>query len=277
MIWGKKWQRKNKFFFALFRYYKSILLGESMSKLNGKIALVTGGNSGIGFAIAKQFIQEGASVIITARRKTQLDEAVKELGEKATAFVADVSKPEELSKLYESIQDKFGTLDIIVANAGTGDFQPLGEITEESYYKTFDTNVKGVVFTVQKALPMLSPSASIIITGSTVSVSGTPAFSIYSASKSAVRNLVRSWVIDLKGSGIRINVLSPGVTETPGVLGLAEPGKEEELLTSFASQVPLGRAAKPKEMATVAVFLASDDASYVNGVELFVDGGMVQV
>lgn len=248
-----------------------------MSKLTGKIALVTGGNSGIGFAIAKQFIQEGASVIITARRRSQLDQAVKELGEKATAFVADVSKPEELSDLYEMIQSRFGRLDIIAANAGTGEFQPLGEITEESYYKTFDTNVKGVIFTVQKALPILSPSASIIITGSTVSVSGTPAFSVYSASKSAVRNLVRSWVIDLKGRGIRINVLSPGVTETPGLLSLAESGKEEELLSSFASQIPLGRVAKPKEMATVAVFLASDDASYINGVELFVDGGMVQV
>lgn len=277
MIWGKKWQRKNRLFFASFRYYFSILLGDSMSKLNGKIALVTGGNSGIGFAIAKQFIQEGASVIITARRKSQLDQAVKELGEKATAFVADVSKPEELSSLYEMIQDKFGRLDIIAANAGTGKFQPLGEITEESYYKTFDTNVKGVIFTVQKALPILSSSASIIITGSTVSVSGTPAFSVYSASKSAVRNLVRSWVIDLKGEGIRINVLSPGVTETPGILGLTESGKEEELLASFTSQIPLGRVAQPKEMATVAVFLASNDASYVNGVELFVDGGMVQI
>lgn len=248
-----------------------------MKKLEGKIALVTGGNSGIGFAIAKKFIQEGATVVITARRKVQLDQAVEQLGEKAIGFQADVSKLDELDNLYIVIKEKFGHLDIIAANAGGGEMQALGEITEESYYSTYDTNVKGVVFTVQKALPLLSSSASIVITGSSASVRGTPAFSLYSASKSAVRTLVRGWIVDLKGKGIRINVLSPGATETPGLVGLVPPEQKEEFLSSFEPQIPLGRVAEPKEIASVAAFLASNEASYVNGAEIFVDGGMSQV
>ncbi|RBO81873.1 SDR family NAD(P)-dependent oxidoreductase [Marinomonas aquiplantarum] len=248
-----------------------------MKKLDGKIALITGGNSGIGFAIARRFIQEGARVIITARRKVKLDQAVAELGEKATGFQADISKLDELDNLYQMIKEKFGHLDIVAANAGGGELQALGEITEESYYSTYDTNVKGVIFTVQKALPLLSSSASIILTGSTASAGGTPSFSVYSSSKSAVRNLARSWILDLKGKGIRINVLSPGSTETPGLVGLVPEEHKASFVSSFASQVPLGRVAEPDEIASVAAFLASDDASYVNGAELFVDGGLAQI
>jgi NAD(P)-dependent dehydrogenase (short-subunit alcohol dehydrogenase family) len=248
-----------------------------MKKLEGKIALVTGGNSGIGFAFAKKFIQEGATVIITARRRIKLDEAVLELGEKATGFQADVSKLDELDNLYQMIKEKFGHLDIIAANAGGGEMQALGEITEESYYSTYDTNVKGVIFTVQKALPLLSSSASIILTGSSASAGGTPAFSVYSSSKSAVRNLARGWILDLKGKGIRVNVLSPGATETPGLVGLVPAEHQDEFVESFAPHIPLGRVAEPKEIAAVAAFLASDEAGYVNGVELFVDGGMAQI
>ncbi len=248
-----------------------------MAKLDGKIALVTGGNSGIGFAIARQFIEEGATVIVTARRKSKLDEAVAELGDRATGFVADVSNLKALDELYQYISDKFGRLDIVVANAGGGKFQPLGEITEDNYYSTFDTNVKGVIFTVQKALPLLSSSSSVILTGSTTSVSGTPAFSVYSASKSAVRNLVRSWIIDLKGTGIRVNVLSPGPTKTPGLVGLVPEEQEDAFLSSSASAIPLGRIGDPKELGTVAAFLASDDASFINGIELFADGRQAQM
>lgn len=248
-----------------------------MAKLDGKIALVTGGNSGIGFAIARQFIEEGATAIVTARRKSKLDEAVAELGDRATGFVADVSNLKALDELYQYISDKFGRLDIVVANAGGGKFQPLGEITEDNYYSTFDTNVKGVIFTVQKALPLLSSSSSVILTGSTTSVSGTPAFSVYSASKSAVRNLVRSWIIDLKGTGIRVNVLSPGPTKTPGLVGLVPEEQEDAFLSSSASAIPLGRIGDPKELGTVAAFLASDDASFINGIELFADGGQAQM
>lgn len=248
-----------------------------MAKLDGKIALVTGGNSGIGFAIAKQFIDEGAFVIVTARRKSKLEEAVSELGDRAAGFAADVSNLKALDDLYQYIKDKFGRLDIVVANAGGGKFQSLGEITEDNYYSTFDTNVKGVIFTVQKALPLLSSSSSVILTGSTTSVSGTPAFSVYSASKSAVRNLVRSWIIDLKGTGIRVNVLSPGTTKTPGLVGLVPKEQEDEFLHAASAEIPLGRLGEPQELGKAAAFLASDDASFINGIELFVDGGQVQI
>ena len=248
-----------------------------MGKLEGKIALVTGANSGIGLAIAKRFISEGASVIITARRKPQLDEAVSALGPKATGIPTDISKLSDLDSLFSAIKTKFGHLDIVVANAGVGDLQPLGEITEDSYDRTFNTNVKGTLFTVQKALPLLRPTSSVIITGSSASVMGTAAFSVYSATKAAIRNLVRSWILDLRGKGIRINVLSPGPVKTPGLSGIVPAEHEQALLDTLRAQVPLDRIADPDEIGKVAVFLASDDSSYVNGAELFADGGAAQV
>ncbi|RZA13851.1 MAG: SDR family oxidoreductase [Proteobacteria bacterium] len=248
-----------------------------MNVLQNKVALVTGGNSGIGLAIAKQYIKEGAKVIVTARRKAQLDEAVKELGSNAFGIVSDVTKLADLDAVFATIKEKYGKLDIVVANAGGGTLAPLGEITEESYYKTFDTNVKGVIFTVQKALPLLQRGSSVVIIGSTTSIKGTPAFSIYSATKAAVRNLVRSWILDLKGSGIRVNVLSPGSTLTPGLLGVAPEGQQDEFIESFKSMIPAGRIADADEIAQVAVFLASEASSYVNGAEYFVDGGLAQV
>jgi NAD(P)-dependent dehydrogenase (short-subunit alcohol dehydrogenase family) len=248
-----------------------------MGKLNGKIAVITGGNSGIGLATAKRFVAEGAKVFITGRRAEDLGRAAQEIGNGVTAFQGDVSVLAELDRLYEFVEHEAGRIDILFANAGGGTFQPLGEITEEHYDTTFATNVKGVLFTVQKALPLMVGGGSIIITGSTTSIAGTPAFSVYSATKAAIRNFVRSWILDLRGKGIRVNVLSPGSTRTPGLLGLAPADQEKALLDGFAEDIPLGRVADPDEIAKVAVFLASEDSSYVNGVELFVDGGSAQI
>lgn len=247
-------------------------------KLQGKIALVTGGSTGIGLAAAQEFAAEGARVFITGRRADELASAVATLGPEAVAIRSDVSKLGDLDRVYAEISSKAGRLDVLFANAGGGELVPLSEITEEHYDTTFDRNVKGLLFTVQKALPLLVDGASIILNGSTTSVMGTPAFSVYSASKAAVRNFARSWVLDLKDRHIRVNTLSPGPTSTPALAGLV-PSEEahRELLAQLASQVPLGRVAQPREIARVAVFLASDDASFVNGVELFVDGGMAQV
>jgi hypothetical protein len=248
-----------------------------MGKLAGKIAVVTGGNSGIGLATARRFAAEGAEVFITGRRAADLDKAVEAIGGRATAVQGDVGVLADLDRLYETVRRKAGRIDVLVANAGGGSFAPLGAITEEHYHRTFDTNVKGTLFTVQKALPLLRDGASVILTGSTTSVSGTPAFSVYSATKAAVRNFARSWILDLKERGIRVNVLSPGPVVTPGLLGLAPPEQGDALVAGFAAQVPLGRAGDPDEIAKVAVFLGSDDSSFVNGVELFADGGFAQV
>lgn len=247
-----------------------------MSQLQNKIALVTGGNSGIGLGIARRFVAEGAKVVITARRKQQLDEAVKELGENAVGIQADVTRLTELDQVFSTIRDKYGRLDVVVANAGGGTLEALGEIKEESFDIAFNTNVKGVVFTVQKALPLLSKGSSVILIGSSTSVMGTPAFNVYSATKAAVRNLVRSWVYDLKGKDIRVNVLSPGPTVTPALLGIS-PGNSDELLKSFADQTPVGRVADTSEIASAALFLATKESSFVHGAELFVDGGIAQV
>ena len=247
------------------------------AQLKDKVAVVTGGSTGIGLGIARQFIAEGAFVFITGRRQAELDAAVAELGPQVQGVQADASNLSDLHRLYEVVKAQKGRLDIVVANAGGGELAALGQITEASYDKTFATNVKGVLFTVQKALPLLSRGASVILTGSTTSIKGNPAFSVYSATKAAVRNFARSWILDLKGQGIRINVLSPGPVKTPGLLGLAPASAQQGLLDMFAAQVPLGRVGEPDEIGKVAVFLASDASSFVNGAEIFADGGQAQI
>ena len=247
-------------------------------KLEGKMALVTGGSTGIGFATAQRFVKEGAYVYITGRRQPELDEAVKKIGGQVTAVRSDASNLADLDKLFARIKQEKGRLDIVFANAGGGSLAPLGSITEEQYDQTFNTNVKGLVFTVQKALPLIPDGGSIILNASIVSIKGMAAFSVYSATKAAVRSFARSWTTDLKDRKIRVNVVSPGPIETPGVAGLVETGEQRQgLYAQLASMVPLGRMGQPDEIAKAAVFLASDDASYVAGIELFVDGGSAQV
>ncbi|MEH2089991.1 glucose 1-dehydrogenase [Nostoc sp.] len=249
-----------------------------MSKLTGKIALVTGGNSGIGLATAQRFVQEGAYVFITGRRQNELDAAVKKIGENVTAVQADASNLADIDRLYTTIQQEKGHLDILFANAGGGELAPLGSITEEHFDKTFNTNVKGLLFTVQKALPLMPEGSSIVLNASTTSIKGTPAFSVYSATKAAVRSFARNWTLDLKERKIRVNAISPGVVPTPGynLLGLSEE-QIQEFVSSQADTIPLGRVGTPDEIAKAVVFLASDDSSFVNGIELFVDGGMAQI
>ncbi|QWA12522.1 SDR family oxidoreductase [Sodalis ligni] len=245
--------------------------------LQGKIALVTGGSTGIGLGIAQEFVHQGAFVFITARRQQQLDEALAQLGDQAVGIRADVADLASLDRLFDRIKSQKGHLDIVVANAGGGEFAALGAITEEHFDRTFAINVKGVLFTVQKSLPLLAKGASVILTGSTTSAIGGKDFSVYSATKAAVRNFARSWIQDLAGQDIRINVLSPGPVQTPGLLGLVEPDQEEGLLQTMASLVPLGRVGQPAEIGKAAVFLASDAASFINGAELFADGGQAQI
>jgi len=248
-------------------------------KLNGKIAIITGGTSGIGLATAKRFAAEGARVFITGRRKPELDAAVAAIGRNATGVQADASSQSDLDALYKQVKEDAGRIDVLLVNAGGGSMLPLGQITEQHYDETFDRNVKGVLFTVQKALPLLVDGASVILTGSTASIEGTPAFSVYSASKAAVRSFARNWILDLKERRIRVNVISPGATKTPGLVELAGPdaAAQQGLLDYLASRIPLGRVGEPEEIAKAAVFLASDDASFVNGAELFVDGGQAQI
>jgi NAD(P)-dependent dehydrogenase (short-subunit alcohol dehydrogenase family) len=246
--------------------------------LQDKVAVVTGGTSGIGLAIAKRFVSEGASVYITGRRQAELDTAVAAIGGNATGIRSDVANLADLDSLYGIVKERSGRIDVLMANAGGGSgAAPLGAITEEQVDNTFAINVKGLLFTVQKALPLLGPGASVILTGSTTSITGGPYISVYSATKAAVRNFARSWIVDLKGRDIRINVLSPGPTETPGLLGLAPPDGHREFLETFAAQIPLGRVGQPDDIATAAVFLASGASNFVNGAELFVDGGMAQI
>lgn len=249
-----------------------------MSKLQGKVAVVTGGTSGIGLATAQRFAAEGARVFITGRRQAELDKAAATIPN-ATGIQADSSSSADLKRLFETIKEKAGRIDVLYVNAGGGSMAPLGAITEEHFDDAFDRNVKGLTFTVQSALPLLNQGASVILTSSTAGVVGTPAFSIYSASKAAVRNLARSWILDVKDRGIRINVVSPGPIHTPGLVELAgdDAAAQQGLLDYLASQVPLGRVGQPEEVAKAVVFLASDDASFVNGTELFVDGGLAQV
>ncbi|TAH82721.1 glucose 1-dehydrogenase [Bacillus subtilis] len=248
-----------------------------MGKFEGKIALVTGGTSGIGLATAQEFVNEGAYVYITGRRQNELDKAVNQIGKNVTGVQGDISKLEDLDKLYDIIKQEKGKLDILFANAGIGNFLPLGEITEEQVDRTFDINVKGTIFTVQKALSLFPDKVgSIIVTGSTAGSIGNPAFSVYGASKAALRALVRNWILDLKGTEIRVNVVSPGVILTPAydeLFGDALEGAME----NTRNTVPAGKVGTPEEVANAVSFLASDESSYLTGVELFVDGGLAQV
>lgn len=249
-----------------------------MTKLDGKTAIVTGGASGIGLATAKRFIADGAFVYIFGRRQEVLDAAVAELGPNARAVQGDTTKLEDLDRLIETVRSERGGLDIVFANAGVGDFAQLGQITPDHMDWTFGINVKGTVFTVQKALPLMKAGGSIILTGSTTGSMGTAAMSVYSASKAAVRNLARSWALDLKGSGIRVNVLSPGATQTEQVLSMFEStGAGDEIVAGFQDQSPLGRMGDTAEIAAVAAFLASGDSSFMTGSEIFADGGYAQV
>jgi len=249
-----------------------------MGKLSGKVAVVTGANSGIGLATAKRFAREGARVFMSGRRQKELDAAVAEVGENARGIQGDVSVLADLDRLFAIVKEEAGTIDVLFANAGGGEFAALGEITEEHLDRTFATNVKGTLFTVQKALPLLKDGASVILTGSTTEVTGAPSFSVYSASKAAIRNFARSWILDLAPRKIRVNVLVPGATSTPGWHGLATSEEaSEEMIKFVQSTTPLGRLGDPSETASAALFLASDDSSFVTGSELFVDGGSAQI
>src|SRR2546427_1020163 len=249
-----------------------------MGKLEGRIALITGGNSGIGLATAKEFVNEGAYVFITGRRDPELTAAVKEIGRNVTGVRGDVSNLGDLDRLFAQIKREKAKLDIVFANAGVAKYAPLGKITEEHYDSIFNINVKGLLFTVQKALPLLPEGASIILNASIVASKGLPANSVYSATKAAVRSFARTWTTDLRDRRIRVNAVSPGSTDTPGLsdlLASAEVG--EERLKMIFNTVPLGRLGTPDEIAKAVVFLASDDSSYITGTELFVDGGFAQV
>ena len=249
-----------------------------MSKLEGKVAVITGGNSGIGLATAKRFVAEGAYVFITGRRQAELDAAVKQIGKNVTAVQSDVSNLGDLDRLYATVKQQKGRIDILFANAGGGEFAPLGSITEEHFDKTFNSNVKGLLFTVQKALPLFKDGGTIILNASIVSIKASPAFSVYSATKAAVRSFARSWTLDLKDRKIRVNAVSPGPIETPGLSGLAQNAEQEkQIKAGLVSGVPMGRMGTADEIAKAVVFLASDDSSYVTGIELFVDGGMAQI
>src|ERR1700712_999407 len=244
-----------------------------MTRLNGKTAVIPGGATGIGLAAAKRFIEEGAFVFIYARRQESLDAAVADLGPNARAVKGSVSNLADLDRLYAAVKAERGTLDIVFANAGAGSQLKLGELTAKHIDETFDTNVKGTIFTVQQALPLMGKGGSIILTGSSAGTTGAPAMSAYSASKAAVRNLAKTWAEDLKGTGIRVNVLTPGPTATE----LAKEALGEEGQKAFASMNPLQRMAEPAEIAAVAAFLASPDSSFMTASEVAVDGGLAQV
>ena len=249
-----------------------------MGKLEGKVAVITGANSGIGLASAKRFASEGARVFMTGRRQAELDKAVAEVGHNARGVQGDVASLADLDRLYGVVREEAGRIDVLLANAGSGELMPLFDITEEHYDRTFATNVKGTLFTVQKALPLLRDGASIILTGSTAGIKGGPSFSVYSASKAAIRNFARSWILDLAPRRIRVNVLAPGPTSTPGLHGLAHTEEQKRaFVAAMEAAVPLGRMGSPDEIANAALFLASDESSFVNGSELFADGGAAQV
>ena len=249
-----------------------------MGKLEGKIALITGGNSGIGLATAKQFVKEGAYVFITGRREPELAAAVKEIGRNATGVQGDVSNLDDLDRLFAQIKREKGKLDIVFANAGVATLAPFGTITEEHYDSIFNINVKGVLFTVQKALPLMPDGASVILNASIVASKALGANSVYSATKAALRSFARTWTVDLKDRRIRVNVVSPGFTDTPGLRQLmAGRSGGAERWKMMADTIPLGRAGTPIDIAKAVVFLASDDSSYITGTELFVDGGFAQV
>jgi NAD(P)-dependent dehydrogenase (short-subunit alcohol dehydrogenase family) len=243
-----------------------------MGKLDGKIAIVTGGTSGIGLATAKRFVAEGAYVFITGRRQKELDEAVAEIGTNVAGVQGDTGNLADLDRLFATVKDSKGRIDVLFANAGGGELIAMGSITEESFDKTVGTNMKGTLFTVQKALPLLGKGSSVILNGSIAGSKGVPQFSVYNATKAAVRSFVRTWTVDLRGQGIRFNVLSPGPIDTPAIANWPQEAKAQMI-----ASVPLGRLGEPDEIAKAAVFLAGDDSSFVTGAELFVDGGMAQV
>jgi NAD(P)-dependent dehydrogenase (short-subunit alcohol dehydrogenase family) len=241
-------------------------------KLEGKIAVITGGNSGMGLATAKRFVAEGAYVFITGRRQKELDAAVKEIGSNVTGVRGDIANLADLDRLYETVKAAKGRIDVLFANAGIGEWVAMGNITEEHFDKTFAVNVKGTLFTVQKALPLFKNGGSIIMTGSVAGSKGIQNFTVYNATKAAIRSFARSWTTDLKGRNIRVNVLSPGPIDTP----ILDPLPKDAIAQIIAG-VPMGRMGTADEIAKVAVFLASDDSSFVSGIELFVDGGVAQV
>jgi NAD(P)-dependent dehydrogenase (short-subunit alcohol dehydrogenase family) len=244
----------------------------STKKLAGKVAVITGGNSGMGLATAKRFVAEGAYVFITGRRQKELDAAVKEIGSNVTGVQGDVADLADLDRLYETVRKQKGRIDVLFANAGVGEFVPMDSITEDHFDKTMDINVKGTLFTVQKALPLFTNGGSIIMTGSVAGSKGVGGATVYNASKAAIRSFARTWTTDLKGRNIRVNVLSPGPIDTP-IMGPLP----KDVIAALVSSVPMGRIGESDEIAKVAVFLASDDSSYVSGIELFVDGGLAQV
>jgi NAD(P)-dependent dehydrogenase (short-subunit alcohol dehydrogenase family) len=249
-----------------------------MGQLQGKTALVTGGTSGIGLATARRFAAEGAHVFVTGRRQAELDAAVSAIGDHATGIRGDVSDLGDLDRVFATITARGSGLDVLFVNAGGGKFATLADLTPEGFDETFGINVRGTVFTVQKALPVLNTGASVVITGSTAASKGAPSFGVYSASKAALRSFTRTWAAELTDRGIRVNAVIPGPTETPGLSGLApDPSQAPGLLTMLAGNVPLGRLGKPAEIANAVLFLASDQSSFVTGTELFVDGGEVQV
>ena len=249
-----------------------------MGQLTGKTALVTGGTTGIGLAAAQRFAAEGATVFITGRRQAQLDEAVASIGASAIGIRSDVTDAADLDRVFAAITARGTGLDVLFANAGGGEFGALADITPEHVTSTFDRNVGGTVFTVQKALPVLNRGASIVLTGSTSATNGTPAFSVYAASKAAIRSFGRTWAAELADRGIRVNTLVPGSTETPGLVGLApDEAAAKAMLDGMASGIPLGRVARPEEIANAALFLASDQSSFMTGGEIFVDGGSEQI
>ena len=249
-----------------------------MKKLEGKVAVITGGNSGIGLATAQRFVEEGAHVFITGRRQTELDAAVKQIGDNVTGIHSDVSNLADLDQLYATVKQQKGRIDILFANAGVAEFASLGTITEDLFDKTFNINVKGLLFTVQKVLPLFQDGGSIILNASIASSKGFEANSVYSATKAAIRSFARTWTVDLKHRKIRVNAISPGPIDTPGFSGLMQTTEQlEQFKASVVATVPLGRMGSPDEVAKVVLFLASDDSSYVTGIELFVDGGMAQI
>ncbi|WP_029920274.1 SDR family NAD(P)-dependent oxidoreductase [Nevskia soli] len=243
-----------------------------MGKLQGKVAVITGGSSGMGLATAKRYVAEGAYVYITGRRQAELDAAVKAIGSNVTGVRGDISNLADLDRLYETVKAGKGHIDILFANAGIGEFLPIGAITPEHFDQTFGVNVRGTLFTVQKALPLFRDGGSIILTGSIASVKGIPAFGVYSATKAAIRSFVRTWTLELKDRKIRSNVISPGTIDTPILAPLPK-----EAIAQIVAGVPMARMGESDEIATVAVFLASDDSSFITGIELFVDGGVAQV
>lgn len=253
-------------------------MNDTGRKLVGKIAVITGGNSGIGLATAKRFVEEGAHVVITGRREKELAEAAAFIGKNVTAVAGDVSKLEDLDRLYAVVKEKHGRIDALFANAGAGTIAPFATATEAHFDQTFDVNVKGMFFTVQKALPLFKDGGSIILNSSVSNVMGLAGFTAYAASKAAVRSFARGWTVELKDRKIRVISMSPGAIETPALdkVGLP-PAQVEQAVAQFVSQVPFGRRGKPEEIASVVVFLASDESSYITGVDLAVDGGMAQV